>query len=91
MRKLFFAICFTLCLAPKIGSSAVRSMANLAEAQNASSETQLQMSQELMAEKQYFRNMTQEQMLDYLKDRLFHVVTTELEKTDGLGGDGIRQ
>ena len=56
MRKLFFAICFTLCLAPKIGSSAVRSMANLAEAQNASSETQLQMSQELMAEKQYFRN-----------------------------------
>lgn len=88
MRKLFFAICFTLCLAPKIGSSAVRSMANLAEAQNASSETQLQMSQELMAEKQYFRNMTQEQMLDYLKDRLFHVVTTELEKTDGLGGDG---
>ena len=53
MRKLFFAICFTLCLAPKIGSSAVRSMANLAEAQNASSETQLQMSQELMAEKQY--------------------------------------
>lgn len=89
MRKLFLAICFTLCLDPEVAFSAIRSVSNLVEAQkDAGSENPLQRSQELMEEKQYFRNMNQEQMREYLKDRLFHVVTTELEKTDGLGGDG---
>lgn len=89
MRKLFLAICFSLCFLPETGFAAVRTMSNLTEAQkDAGSKNQLQMSQELMAEKQYFRNMNQEQMMEYLKDRLFHVVTTELEKSDGLGGDG---
>ena len=89
MRKLFLAICFSLCCLPEVGFSAIRSMSNLADAQkDAGSENSLQMSQELMEEKQYFRNMNQEQMREYLKERLFHVVTTELEKSDGLGGDG---
>ena len=87
MRKLFLAICFSLCLAPSCAFAAIRSVANMTEAQNAGGENQLQISQELLDEKAYFRNMTQEQMREYLKDRLFHVVTTELEKTDALGGD----
>ena len=88
MRKLFLAICFIFSLLPNISSSAIRSMSNMYEAQNASSEDKLKISQELLAEKQYFRNMSQEQMREYLKDRLFQVVLTELDEGDGLGGDG---
>lgn len=89
MRKLFLAICFTLCLGSEVAFSAVKSVSNLAEAQkDASTENSLERAQELMKEKQYFRNMNQEQMREYLKERLFHVVMTKLEKTDGLGGDG---
>lgn len=88
MRKLFLAICFILTLIPTAGKTAVRTMSNLAEAQDSSSENKFQMSQELLEEKKYFRNMTQEQMREYLKDRLFHVVINELDKNDGLNGDG---
>ncbi len=88
MRKLFLAICFIISLSPVLSFAAVRTMSSLEEAQHNSRENNLPVSEEIMKEKQYFRNMTQEQMREYLRDRLFHVVINEFEKTDGLNGDG---
>ena len=89
MRKLFLAICFSFCLAPFYAKAEVRGMSSMQEAKSSvSAEEKMQASQDLIEERAYYRSMTEEQMLDYLKERLFHVVTNELDVGDGLGGDG---
>ena len=88
MRKLFLAICFSLCFINFSALAATKTVSSMQEAQISSNQNKLELSQELAQEREYYRNMSQEQMLDYLKERLFHVVTNELSSGDGLGGDG---
>ncbi len=90
MRKLFLAICFILGLGISIAHAASQSVSNIAEAQNQNNkkENSLEVAQKLMQERQQYRNMSPEQMQEYLKKRLYHVVINELDDSDGLGGDG---
>lgn len=88
MRKLFLAICFSFYFCSFTCWAAVKSVSSVEEAKINSGEKKMQLSQEALNEKEYFRNMSPEQMRQYLNERLFHVVINELDDSAGLGGDG---
>ena len=86
MKKLFLAVCFSFIFSDVW--AATHTMASMAEAQSASNANPLETSKKLIEERQRFRTMSPEEMQEYLKERLDQVVINELDKSDGLGGNG---
>ncbi len=88
MRKLFLAICFSvICLYPALPNAATRSVSNIDSAKK-DNQNNLKLSKEVLEEKARLKQMNEEQMSAYLKDRLRKVVKTTLEGDEGIGGDG---
>lgn len=88
MRKLFFAICFiNFALFSADVFAAAKTVSDI-EAVQVKKGNPITLAKEVEREKQKFRQMSKNEMNDYLKERLKNVVATELGGDEGLNGDG---
>ena len=86
MRKLFFAICFSIY---SISAQAeVRGVLDYNQAQTQAQHLNMEEQNKIMKEKQKFSQMSAEEMQNYLQERLKSVVITKIDNEDGLGGGG---
>ncbi len=86
MKKLFFAICFSIY---SISAQAeVRGVLDYNQAQTQAHSLSLEEQNSIMRERQKFYQMPAEEMRNYLQERLKNVVVTKFDNEDGLGGSG---